>query len=61
MNPITKGEKTMFKFNTLAMAESFTARAKKIMLIMLGDDELFWVVTPRHAAQLEKQGYEYAS
>jgi hypothetical protein len=50
-----------FKFNTLAMAESFTARTRKIMLIMLGDDDLFWVVTPRHAAQLEKLGYEYAA
>lgn len=52
---------TTFKFNTLAMAESFTVRAKKIMLIMLGDDELFWVVTPSRAAQLEKLGYEYAA
>lgn len=51
----------MFKFNTLAMAESFVAHANKSWMIMLGDDFLFWVVTPRRAAQLEKQGYEYAS
>jgi hypothetical protein len=50
----------MFKFNTLAAATSFVNRAKKIWMIILGDDGLFWVVTPAQAAQLVKQGYELA-
>lgn len=51
---------TPFKFNTLRIATNFVARATKIMMIMLGSDELFWVVTPSQAVQLAKGGYEYA-
>jgi len=49
------------KFNTLAMAESFCNRTVKIMMIVLGDDGLFWVVTPAAASRLTRQGYELAN
>lgn len=48
----------MFKFNTLAAAQGFTAKAVKAMMIVLGDDNKFWVVSMRDGSKLEKQGYE---
>ena len=45
------------KFNTLATARNYQNRAFGLMIVM-GDDEKFWVVTRREAAKLEKQGYE---
>ena len=51
---------TIYKFSELANALSFTERCIKIMMITLGDDERFWVVTPAHATRLMKQGYELA-
>ena len=51
---------TIFKFNTMAAADSFINHAKKIWMIIMGDDELFWVVTPAYATRLMKQGYELA-
>ena len=56
-----EGDNKMFKFNTLIAATSFVNRANKIWMIVLGDDELLWVVTPAKAAQLVKQGYELAA
>jgi hypothetical protein len=55
-----EGGGIMFKFTSLSAAKSFTGRASKIMCIILGDDEKFWVVTPREAKKLVSQGYEYA-
>jgi hypothetical protein len=57
---ITKTKDTIFKFNTFSIATSFINRANKIWMIVLGDDELFWVVTPAHATRLLRQGYELA-
>jgi len=57
---LTKTGETIFKFNTLGAAKSFTDHAKKIWQIILGDDELFWVVTPAYATKLLRQGYELA-
>lgn len=51
----------MFKFNTLTAATSFVNRAEKIWMIILGDDESLWVVTPAKATRLVKQGYELAA
>jgi hypothetical protein len=48
----------MFKFNTLRSAQSFCDRANRMMQIIMGDDQLFWVCTPGQASKLEKQGYE---
>jgi hypothetical protein len=50
----------MFKFTSLASAISFTHHAEKLMLILMGDDERFWVTTPARAERLHQQGYEYA-
>lgn len=55
-----EGDTKMFKFNTLTAATNFVNRANKIWMIILGDDMLYWVVTPAKAAQLVKQGYELA-
>jgi hypothetical protein len=56
----TQTGETIFKFNTLGGAKAFTDHAFKIWMIVLGDDSLFWVVTPAHAARLLSQGYELA-
>ena len=56
----TKTGETIFRFNTLGAAKSFTNHAMKIWQIILGDDELLWVVTPAHATKLVRQGYELA-
>jgi hypothetical protein len=57
---MTATTETIFRFNTMGAAMSFTERATKIWMIILGDDELFWVVTPAHAERLVKGGYELA-
>ena len=56
----TKAGDTIFKFSNLGLAKSFTYDATKIWIIILGDDEMFWVVTPAHAERLVRQGYELA-
>jgi hypothetical protein len=53
-------KETIFKFNNLSTAINFIYRAIKMKMIILGDDELFWVVTPAAAERLVRQGYEYA-
>ena len=58
---LTKTGETIFEFNTLRAAKSFTEHEiRHCWTIILGDNELFWVVTFRHAAKLIKQGYEEA-
>ena len=51
-----------FKFNTLSIANDFIDKAIKpaSLTIVLGDDELFWVVTRREAGILKKAGYSMA-
>jgi hypothetical protein len=50
----------IFKFGKLANARSFANRAKKPMVILLGDDQLFWVVSLALGEELAKSGYELA-
>jgi hypothetical protein len=50
----------VFKFNHLANARNFAERAKKPMVIILGDDQLFWVVSPALGEELLRSGYELA-
>jgi len=50
----------MFKFNSLKSAQSFADKAIKPQAIILGDDNLFWVVSLREGQKLVKQGYEVA-
>jgi hypothetical protein len=53
-------ENKVYKFTDRNTAISFANHATKIMMIVLGDDDKFWVCTPADAARLVKQGYEYA-
>jgi hypothetical protein len=50
----------IFKFGYLANARSFAERGRKPMLVLLGDDQLFWVVSLASGEQLVKSGYELA-
>lgn len=52
--------KGVSKFNHLANARSFSDRPKKPMAILLGDDQLFWVVSLALGEELVKSGYELA-
>lgn len=51
---------TVHPFNSLANAKFFTNRAAKMMMIVLGDDDRYWVVTPADGERLILAGYEYA-
>lgn len=55
---------TTFRFNTMASAKAFQARANDIMMIVLGNNDgdrgQFLVVTPADAARLQRAGYELA-
>lgn len=48
------------KLNTLGNARSFSNKTIKMTAIILGDDDLFWVVTLGVMERLLKQGYEIA-
>jgi len=48
------------KFNALETAQTFAGRAKRKMMVLLGDDEKFWVVAASVAERLVAAGYEYA-
>ena len=50
-----------FKFNSRETAFSFARGCKKSMAVMLGDDEMFWVVCMADAARMERAGYEWAN
>lgn len=51
-------ETKAYKFRELGLALSFQERCLRPMRLVLGDDEMFWVVTPADAARLERGGYE---
>jgi len=51
----------MYKFNSLTNAKKFQDRAFDTMLIILGDDDKFWVMLPAQAERLANNGYEYAA
>jgi hypothetical protein len=48
------------KFTKLEAAESACQHAVKPLWIVLGDDDRYWVTTPRIAAELEQLGYQLA-
>lgn len=50
----------VFKFNNLAVAKDFADRARKSMVIFLGDDGKYWVVSLGLGEELVKSGYELA-
>ena len=49
------------KYNTLGSARNFVNRADKLMAIVLGDDDLFWVVSLKQSTLLEQHGYTVVS
>jgi len=53
---VTRTNETIFKFDTWETARSFIDRAvKQGWTVILGDDELYWVVTSSHATKLIAQ------
>jgi hypothetical protein len=50
----------VFKFNNLLNAKDFADRTVKSMVILLGDDGKYWVVTLGLGEELVKSGYEVA-
>jgi hypothetical protein len=48
------------KFNNLDRAESWANHATKMQMIILGDDNKYWVVCMRDGERLLKAGYEVA-
>jgi hypothetical protein len=48
----------MFKFSKQQIAQDFADRAVKAMMIILGDDMKFWVVTMAEGEHLIRSGYE---
>lgn len=48
------------KCEWIESAIRFVANSKTDKTIILGDDMRYWVMPLRHAAYLEKRGYEYA-
>ncbi len=51
-------ENKVYRFRELGLALSFRERCLRPMRIILGDDEMLWVVTPADAARLERGGHE---
>ena len=51
---------TIYRFRLSELAFSFADRATKSMLVVLGDDERYWVVTMADAERLIRAGYEAA-
>lgn len=52
--------KMLGKFNSLFLAIEFSNKTTKMSVVMLGDDNKFWVVTLGKMNQLLKEGYELA-
>jgi hypothetical protein len=50
----------IYKFRSLPNARNFAGRATKPLVIILGDDMRFWVVTLGFGEQLMKSGDEAA-
>lgn len=48
----------MAKFKILQNAKNYMNRALKPMILIMGEDGLFWVVSMRDGNRLIKNGYE---
>lgn len=48
------------KFNTLRIARQYSNTTVKASVVILGDDNLFWVCTLGYGQRLVAQGYEVA-
>lgn len=62
MNKINYGNRTIYysEFSSLGAAKRWASGCNKMHLVILGDNEKYWVVTPADAERLVKAGYEYA-
>ena len=47
------------KFTSFQTAQNFANRCEKLHMILMGDDNRFWVGLPRYTEFLNKLGYEY--
>lgn len=52
--------KATLKYNSLNSALNVASRCKKLMMVVLGDDGLFWLVTPAEAERMQRAGYQIA-
>lgn len=50
----------VFKFNNFTNARDFAERGRKPMVIILGDDQVFWVTSLAIGEVLLKLGYQLA-
>jgi hypothetical protein len=58
---ILKGEQIMLgKFLNFGLAKAFSSMTTKMSVIILGDDERFWVVNLAKMEKLLRAGYELA-
>lgn len=48
----------MYKFVKLSTAKNFASHCEKAMMIIMGCDGMYWVVTMRDGENLIKSGYE---
>jgi len=51
---------TIYRFRSHSSADNFTYGTVKPMMVILGDDEYFWVVTLADGERLLASGYEVA-
>ena len=48
-----------YKFTRRDLAQSFANHCTKMMMVILGCDGKYWVVTPADGERLNRLGYEY--
>ena len=51
---------TIYRFRSSELAWGFANHAEKAMMVLLGDDERYWVVRMADAERLLRAGYEAA-
>ena len=54
-------KKQIYRFSTLTAAKAFADRCEKIHMIVLGDNDEYWVGLPATTEWLGKNGHEYAN
>lgn len=50
----------MTEFNSLVLAYSFADNAVKMMMVIMGDNNKYWVCKPAKSEKLIQSGYEVA-
>jgi hypothetical protein len=57
---LVKREDRMLQYSSLQYAKAFSNRSKEATMIILGDNQKFWVVNLAQGERLLKAGYELA-